>query len=100
MTEKYGADKVAQIGTFGTMSSKAVIKDVGRVMGLPYSEVDRLSKLVPSFRGKVFSIEEAVNKVREIKEHLSGNKQLTEVVELAKSLENMVRHSQPTPRAS
>ncbi|MYH39961.1 MAG: DNA polymerase III subunit alpha, partial [Candidatus Dadabacteria bacterium] len=93
VTEKYGADKVAQIGTFGTMSSKAVIKDVGRVMGLAYSEVDRLSKLVPSFRGKVFSIEEAVNRVKEIKERLSENKQLAEVVELARSLENMVRHS-------
>ena len=93
VTEKYGADKVAQIGTFGTMSSKAVIKDVGRVLGLPYSEVDRLSKMIPSFRGKVFSIEEAVNKVKEIKDRLSENKQLAEVVELAKSLENMVRHS-------
>ena len=93
VTEKYGADKVAQIGTFGTMSSKAVIKDVGRVLGLPYSEVDRLSKLIPSFRGKVFSIEEAVNRVKEIRERLSGNKQLAEVVELARSLENMVRHS-------
>ena len=93
VTEKYGADKVAQIGTFGTMSSKAVIKDVGRVLGLPYSEVDRLSKMIPSFRGKVFSIEEAVNKVKEIRDRLSENKQLAEVVELAKSLENMVRHS-------
>ncbi len=93
VTEKYGADKVAQIGTFGTMSSKAVIKDVGRVLGLPYSEVDRLSKMVPSFRGKVFSIEEAVGKVKEIRERLSENKQLAEAVELARSLENMVRHS-------
>ena len=93
VTEKYGADKVAQIGTFGTMSSKAVIKDVGRVLGLPYAEVDRLSKMIPSFRGKVFSIEEAVKKVREIKERLSENKQLAEAVELARSLENMVRHS-------
>ena len=93
VTEKYGEDKVAQIGTFGTLSSKAVIKDVGRVLGLPYSEVDRLSKLIPSFRGKVFSIEEAVKKVKEIKDRLSENKQLAEVVELAKSLENMVRHS-------
>ena len=93
VTEKYGADKVAQIGTFGTMSSKAVIKDVGRVLGLPYAEVDRLSKMIPSFRGKVFSIEEAVGKVKEIKDRLSDNKQLGEVVELAKSLENMVRHS-------
>ena len=93
VTEKYGADKVAQIGTFGTMSSKAVIKDVGRVLGLPYAEVDRLSKMIPSFRGKVFSIEEAVTKVKEIRERLSENKQLAEVVELARSLENMVRHS-------
>ena len=93
VTEKYGADKVAQIGTFGTMSSKAVIKDVGRVLGLSYSEVDRLSKMIPSFRGKVFSIEEAVSKVKEIKDCLEGNKELAEVVELAKSLENMVRHS-------
>ena len=93
VTEKYGADKVAQIGTFGTMSSKAVIKDVGRVLGLPYAEVDRLSKMIPSFRGKVFSIEEAVGKVKEIKERLSENKELAEAVELARSLENMVRHS-------
>ncbi len=93
VTEKYGADKVAQIGTFGTMSSKAVIKDVGRVLGLQYSEVDRLSKMIPSFRGKVFSIEEAVNKVKEIRERLSENKELAEAVELARSLENMVRHS-------
>ena len=93
VTEKYGADKVAQIGTFGTMSSKAVIKDVGRVLGLPYAEVDRLSKMIPSFRGKVFSIEEAVSKVKEIKERLSENKELAEAVELARSLENMVRHS-------
>jgi len=93
VTEKYGADKVAQIGTFGTMSSKAVIKDVGRVLGLPYAEVDRLSKMIPSFRGKVFSIEEAVGKVKEIRERLSDNKELAEAVELARSLENMVRHS-------
>ena len=93
VTEKYGADKVAQIGTFGTMSSKAVIKDVGRVLGLPYSEVDRLSKMIPSFRGKVFSIEEAVNRVKEIRDRLSENKELAEAVELARSLENMVRHS-------
>ena len=49
--------------------------------------------MIPSFRGKVFSIEEAVNKVKEIRERLSENKQLAEVVELARSLENMVRHS-------
>ncbi len=93
VTNKYGADKVAQIGTFGTMSSKAVIKDVGRVLGLAYSEVDQLSKLVPSFRGKVFSIEKALREVPEIKKILSKSEPLADAVEVAKSLENMVRHS-------
>ncbi len=93
VTDKYGADKVAQIGTFGTMSSKAVIKDVGRVLGLAYSEVDRLSKLIPSFRGKVFSIEKALTEITEIKKILSENKELADAIEVAKSLENMVRHS-------
>ena len=93
VTEKYGKDKVAQIGTFGTMSSKAVIKDVGRVLELPYSDIDRLSKLIPTFRGKVFAIEEAVSRVKELKSAISEKKELAEMLELAKSLENMVRHS-------
>ena len=45
------------------MSAKAVVKDVGRVLGIPYADVDRVSKLIPSFRGKVFSIEKAIKEV-------------------------------------
>ncbi len=93
VTNKYGEDKVAQIGTFGTMSAKAVIKDVGRVMGIPYAEVDKLSKLIPSFRGRVFSIEDALKQVPELKSLISNSDDLTELIELAKPLENMVRHS-------
>lgn len=93
VTDKYGADKVAQIGTFGTMSAKAVVKDVGRVMGIPYADVDRVSKLIPSFRGRVFSIEEAIKNVPELKDLISSSEDLTELIELAKPLENMVRHS-------
>jgi len=93
VTKKYGKDKVAQIGTFGTMSAKAVIKDVGRVMGIPYADVDRLSKLIPSFRGKVFSIEDSIKQVPEIQELIDNSDELKELIELAKPLENMVRHS-------
>ena len=93
VTEKYGADKVAQIGTFGTMSAKAVVKDVGRVLGIPYADVDRVSKLIPSFRGKVFSIERAIKEVKELRDLIQGSPQLQEMIELAKPLENMVRHS-------
>lgn len=93
VTEKYGEDKVAQIGTFGTMSAKAVVKDVGRVLGIPYGEVDRVSKLIPSFRGKVFSIEESLKQVPQLKELVDDFKELQGLIELAKPLENMVRHA-------
>lgn len=93
VTEKYGADKVAQIGTFGTMSAKAVVKDVGRVLGIPYADVDRVSKLIPSFRGKVFSIDKAIKEVKELRDLIKQSPQLQEMIELAKPLENMVRHS-------
>ena len=93
VTEKYGADKVAQIGTFGTMSAKAVVKDVGRVLGIPYADVDKVSKLIPSFRGKVFSIEKAIDSVKELKDLVNESEALSEMIELAKRLENMVRHS-------
>jgi len=93
VTEKYGSDKVAQIGTFGTMSAKAVVKDVGRVLGIPYAEVDRFTKLIPSFRGKVFSIDDSISQVSQIKELLQNSPALKELVEMARQLENMVRHS-------
>ena len=93
VTEKYGADKVAQIGTFGTMSAKAVVKDVGRVLGIPYADVDKVSKLIPSFRGKVFSIDKAIKEVKELKALIKSSPQLQEMIELARPLENMVRHS-------
>ena len=48
VAQRYGRDKVAQIITYGTMAAKAVIRDVGRVMGHPYSFVDRIAKLIPS----------------------------------------------------
>ncbi len=93
VTEKYGSDKVAQIGTFGTMSAKAVIKDVGRVMGIPYADVDKVTKLIPSFRGRVFSIEKAISSVPELKALIDNSPNLKEMIELARPLENMVRHS-------
>lgn len=93
VTEKYGADKVAQIGTFGTMSAKAVVKDVGRVLGVPYADVDRITKLIPTFRGKVFSIEEAIAHVPQIRDLLEKSPRLEELVSIARPLENMVRHS-------
>lgn len=93
VTQKYGSDKVAQIGTFGTMSAKAVVKDVGRALGIPYADVDKLTKTIPSFRGKVFSIEDCINDVPEFKEVVKQSKALEGLLDVAKELENMVRHS-------
>ncbi|HSE84110.1 MAG TPA: DNA polymerase III subunit alpha, partial [Thermodesulfobacteriota bacterium] len=93
VTEKYGADKVAQIGTFGTMSAKAVVKDVGRVLGIPYADVDRVTKLIPVFRGKVFNIEKSISEVPQLKELIQKSPHLQELIKIALPLENMVRHS-------
>ena len=93
VTEKYGEDKVAQIGTFGTMSSKAVIKDVGRVLGFSFADVDRLTKLIPSFRGKVYGLNECYKKVKEFKQLVKSTNQFTELYNLGVKLENSVRHS-------
>ena len=90
---KYGEDKVAQIGTFGTMSSKAVIKDVGRVLGFSFSDVNKLTNLIPSFRGKVYSLEESHKKVKEFRQLVESDEKFTELYNLSVKLENSVRHS-------
>lgn len=93
VTQKYGSDKVAQIGTFGTMSAKACVKDVGRALGIPYAEVDKVTKTIPTFRGKVKSIEECLTEAQPFKELISRDRQLRELIEIARPLENMVRHT-------
>ncbi len=62
VTDRYGEDKVAQIITFNKMTSKAVLKDVARVLDIPYSEADKLAKLIPVVRGKPFKLNEMIDK--------------------------------------
>jgi DNA polymerase-3 subunit alpha len=93
VTQKYGEDKVAQIGTFGTMSSKAVIKDVGRVLGFNFGDVNKVTNLIPSFRGKVYSLDECYKKIKEFKTLVNSSAQFTELFKLGLKLENSVRHS-------
>ena len=90
---KYGEDKVAQIGTFGTMSSKAVIKDVGRVLGFSFGDVNKLTNLIPSFRGKVYTLNECHKKVKEFRQLVESDEKFTELYNLSVKLENSVRHS-------
>ncbi|CAM3610029.1 DNA polymerase III subunit alpha [Deinococcus frigens] len=91
--DKYGEDKVAQIATFGTMASKACLKDVARVMGLEYAKVDKVSKLIPIKFGKSYSLEQARDAVPDIAQMLESDAQLLEAYEFAQKLEGLTRHA-------
>ncbi|MBB5235611.1 DNA polymerase III subunit alpha [Deinococcus budaensis] len=91
--QKYGDDKVAQIATFGTMASKACLKDVARVMGLEYAKVDKVSKLIPIKFGKSYSLEQARDAVPDIQQMLAEDAQLLEAYEFAQKLEGLTRHA-------
>lgn len=92
VADKYGKDKVAQIATFGTLKAKAAIKDVGRALGVSYTETDRIAQLIPAPRqGFDYSIPEALEMEPKLKEYAEGDgKQL---IELATKLEGLTRHS-------
>jgi DNA polymerase III subunit alpha len=88
VTEKYGVDRVAQVITFGTMEARAAIRDIGRVLGLPYSDPDLAAKLIPLGS----SIDEALTTVTELQE-LYKNPKFKELLDLAKRVEGVARHS-------
>ncbi|HEY6190107.1 MAG TPA: DNA polymerase III subunit alpha [Pyrinomonadaceae bacterium] len=90
----YGRDSVCQIITFGTMASKAAIKDVGRALDLPYAEVDRIAKLIPPpVRGRNVSIAHALEQVPELRAARENNAQVKELIDLAQRLEGCARHA-------
>ena len=87
---KYGRDKVAQIITFGTLAAKAVIRDVGRVMGLPYGQVDRIAKLVPDMTR---SLAEEAERNPQLKEAAAENPDVARIIEVGCRLEGLTRHA-------
>ncbi len=89
--EKYGADHVSQIVTFGTMAAKAAIKDVGRAMAIPYATTDTISKLIPSEIG--ITIDKALNKSKELRSLYENDEKIRKFIDMAKKLEGMPRHS-------
>ena len=88
---KYGADHVAQIVTFGTMAARAAIRDVGRVLGLPYNTVDTVSKQIP--RELDITIDKALRKNAELRKMYDSDPRIKELVDLAKDVEGMPRHA-------
>jgi DNA polymerase-3 subunit alpha len=90
--QKYGADAVAQIATFGTMSSKAVIKDVGRVLGLPYGLCDSISKLILNTPAKSFGLQEAYVKFDDLKDKIdNADDEVQRLWDLSLQLEDLTR---------
>ena len=89
--KKYGSDSVAQIGTYGTLKAKAVVKDVARAMGRPYADGDKLTKLFPDKQGGV-SLKEALEESKELKKLVDEEQWAADVFENAKPLENLNRN--------
>jgi DNA polymerase-3 subunit alpha len=92
VSEKYGADRVAQIITFTTMASKAAIRDVGRVLEVPLRDTDRLAKLVPVWQGRSKSLEDAIKEVPEFREAYESSDEAKRLVDVAKTLEGVSRN--------
>lgn len=90
---KYGEDKVAQIGTFGTMMAKGSVRDVARALGHPYSVGDRLSSMIPlGSQGMPMTIKHAMEIVSELKTAYKEEVETREIIDLAKKMEGCVRH--------
>lgn len=89
--DKYGADHVCQIITFGTLGAKAAIRDVGRVMEIPYAEVDRVAKLVPPQLS--ITLDEALTQEPRLRELVTTNAKIAEMMAVAKALEGLARHA-------
>lgn len=91
--QKYGADKVAQIGTFGTMLAKGAVRDVARALGFPYEVGDKISRLVPpGAQGFPMTIERAMKETPELKTLYDSDPDVKGIIDLAKRLEGCVRH--------
>jgi DNA polymerase III subunit alpha len=89
VTEKYGESRVAQLITFGTMAARQAIRDAGRVMEVPYSEVDRIAKLIPMELN--VTIKDSLEMAPELKEVYDNDYRMKEVIDMAVSLEGMAR---------
>lgn len=91
VTEKYGKDNVAQIITFGKMQAKAVVRDVGRALDMPYSEVDRIAKLIPNTLN--ITLRQALDQEPALQELQEKDERVRNLISIALSLEGLTRHA-------
>ena len=91
VTEKYGKDSVSQIITYGKLQARAALRDVGRVLGMSYSEVDVIAKLIPDKLG--ITLKEAIETEKRIRERMETDPQVNNMITIALKVEGLVRHA-------
>jgi DNA polymerase-3 subunit alpha len=91
--QKYGRDRVAQIITFGKLQARAVLRDVGRVLGVPYGQVDRLCKLVPNNPAHPVTLEEAIAREPALQQQRDTDETVARLMAIALKLEGLYRHA-------
>jgi DNA polymerase-3 subunit alpha len=91
VAQKYGKERVSQIITYGTMAAKAVVRDVGRVLGMGYGYVDKIAKLIPFELG--ITLDDAIEKEPELKRLYKEDEEVKNLIDLAKSLEGLTRNA-------
>src|SRR5438067_4501005 len=91
--QKYGRDRVAQIITFGKLQARAVLRDVGRVLGMPYGQIDRLSKLVPYNPAHPVTLEKAIAAEPQLQQQRDSDESVARLMEIALRLEGLYRHA-------
>ena len=91
VVDKYGADHVAQIVTFGTMAARGALRDVGRALNIPYNKVDQVAKLVPLSLG--MTLDTAMKQSKELREKVEADPQVKELWDMARKVEGMPRHA-------
>ncbi len=91
VTDKYGRENVSQIITFGTMGAKAVVRDAGRVLGMPFAEVDRIAKLIPNTLN--ITLEEALQQTPELRQLQQGDPRIADLLQISMQLEGLARHA-------
>lgn len=94
VTEKYGKDRVAQIITFGTMEARGAVRDAGRALGMPYSQPDRIAKMIPiGALGFAMTLDKALEISPELKTAYQNEEETKKLIDLAKKLEGVARHA-------
>ncbi|GLR67041.1 DNA-directed DNA polymerase [Acidocella aquatica] len=93
VTREYGADRVAQIITFGKLQARAAVRDVGRVLGLPYGQVNKVAELIPNNPAKPVTLQQAIDGEVKLRDLRASDEGLARLMEIALQLEGLYRHA-------